>query len=106
MGINMSRNSSCMLKPFVTRHMKLTCMGLNKGTYAEADYMKCAFSSKDDVSVWLKCLHLEAYEALFASAGYRNKDDLESLKLLKSDDLKKLGITKKGNTPHLTTFVQ
>ena len=51
---------------------------------------------KDNVAVWLKGLHLEAYERVFASAGYRNKDDLESLKPLKSDDLKKLGITKKG----------
>ena len=39
---------------------------------------------------------MEAYEALFTSAGYRNKDDLENLKGLKSDDFKKLGITKKG----------
>ena len=55
-----------------------------------------AFSSKDDVLAWLKGLDLEPYKDLFASAGYRTKYDLESLKLLKSDDLKKLGITKKG----------
>ena len=52
---------------------------------------------------WLESLEMQGYQELFATAGYKHKGDLESLKGLKADDLKKLGILKKGNHPTKTT---
>ena len=54
-------------------------------------------SSQDDVITWLESLEMQGYAQLFAAAGYQCKGDLESLKGLKADDLKKIGISKKGN---------
>lgn len=46
---------------------------------------------------WLEKLEMQGYEKLFVAAGYESKCDLESLKGLKADDLKKLGVLKKGS---------
>ena len=46
---------------------------------------------------WLNSLEMQGYEKLFVAAGYKSKGDLESLKGLKVDDLKKLGVLKKGS---------
>lgn len=51
------------------------------------------------MGTWLESLEMQGYQELFAAAGYQTKGDLESLKGLKADDLKKLGILKKGNPP-------
>ncbi|KAL5496346.1 hypothetical protein EMCRGX_G012610 [Ephydatia muelleri] len=54
-----------------------------------------------DVGTWLESLEMQGYQELFAAAGYQTKGDLESLKGLKADDLKKLGILKKAHLQRL-----
>ena len=46
---------------------------------------------------WLNRLELSQYTDLFKHNGYEDGDDIQNLKKLKVDDLKAMGITKRGN---------
>ena len=55
----------------------------------------------DDVTDWLQKLELQGYSRLFNACGYSSKEDLESVKGLTMDDLKKMGINKRAHQQRL-----
>ena len=46
---------------------------------------------------WLQNLEMEEYTEVFHSAGYETESDIENLKELDDEELKKMGIVKMGN---------
>ena len=51
---------------------------------------------QDSVEGWLHELEMEEYTELFHAEGYETKEDVENLKDLTSDELKAIGIRKRG----------
>ena len=51
---------------------------------------------QDSVEDWLCELEMEEYTELFHAEGYETKEDVENLKDLTSDELKAIGIRKRG----------
>ena len=51
---------------------------------------------QDSVEDWLHELEMEEYTELFHAEGYETKEDVENLKDLTSDELKAIGIRKRG----------
>ena len=51
---------------------------------------------QDSVEDWLRELEMEEYTELFHAEGYETKEDVENLKDLTSDELKAIGIRKRG----------
>ena len=49
-----------------------------------------------DVRAWLKRLQLYEYTELFEQEGYSTADDIENLKDLKENDLRAMGVSKRG----------
>lgn len=49
-----------------------------------------------DVRAWLKRLQLHEYTELFEREGYSTADDIENLKDLKENDLRAMGVSKRG----------
>ena len=57
-----------------------------------------------NVSEWLRRLELQEYIDLFGKEGYSTEDDIENLKDLKSEDLQRMGIHKRGEACKLSLF--
>ena len=53
-------------------------------------------SSQQNVDEWLKTLKMDEYIDIFHSAGYKTGEDVENLKELNKNELKKIGIHKRG----------
>ena len=49
-----------------------------------------------DVGEWLEVLEMEEYKELFKREGFDKEDDLENLKSLNEEELKAMGIVKRG----------
>ena len=54
------------------------------------------FLIQEDVRTWLKRLQLYEYSELFEQEGYSTGADIENLKDLQENDLKAMGISKRG----------
>ena len=54
------------------------------------------FLIQEDVRAWLKRLQLYEYSELFEREGYSTDDDIENLKDLQENDLRTMGISKRG----------
>lgn len=52
--------------------------------------------SQQNVDEWLKTLKMDEYIDIFHSAGYKTGEDVENLKELNKNELKKIGIHKRG----------
>lgn len=51
---------------------------------------------KANVEQWLERLEISEYTPLFHQQGYKTEEDIENLKDLKDEDLKAIGISKRG----------
>lgn len=49
-----------------------------------------------NVEAWLEELEMTEYIELFHGEGYRTSDDVENLKTLSEEDLRAMGISKRG----------
>ena len=61
---------------------------------------------QDSVEDWLCELEMEEYTELFHAEGYETKEDVENLKDLTSDELKAIGIRKRGIALNLVNLLQ
>ena len=59
-----------------------------------------------DVRAWLKRLQLYEYTELFEREGYSTAEDIENLKDLGENDLKAMGISKRGMHSCLRYVIQ
>jgi len=59
-------------------------------------YMHVFLSPQRSVEEWLGRLELEEYTELFHAEGYKTEEDVENLKDLTSDELRAIGIHKRG----------
>lgn len=55
---------------------------------------------QQSVEAWLVGLELEEYTQLFHAEGYKTEEDVENLKGLTSDELKAIGIHKRGTASY------
>lgn len=58
--------------------------------------MYAHLNSKVDVDEWLERLEIPEYAEIFHKEGYRTGEDIENLKDLKEQDLRAMGVSKRG----------
>ena len=58
--------------------------------------MVVVLSPQRSVEEWLRRLELDEYTNLFHAEGYRTEEDVENLKDLTSEELKAIGVHKRG----------
>ena len=51
---------------------------------------------QNNVGDWLDALEMSEYESMFKREGFSNSDDMEHLKCLNEEELKAMGIKKRG----------
>ena len=56
----------------------------------------CCISLQFDVREWLRSLELEEYSYLLQQEGYESSADITGLKSLTENQLKAMGVTKRG----------